>query len=454
MRFSLKLLARIFFLLTTLCTFAYIFGDERLIFNHVILLLIIIGQVVELNWFVHQTNRELTRLFEAIRHQDFSITFRHLAKQGKSFQTLQHSLNDIIHAYHHVKIEKEAQYQFLHLLVNQLHVGIISLENRDHITLMNPMAENLLDVKGIKYWKHIAQHCPAFVRGVAQLGEQGRTLMELQTRKDARVLSLDVCTVIVMDQAVKLITFQDIDAEVAQKEIEAWHKLTRILTHEIMNSVTPIASLTETIQSMLTQPDGIQKTPDALHEETITDIRFSLHTIYKRSNSLLNFVDTYRQFKRVPKPVLAPVTLPVLLEQVAQLLSPTLRAQGIQLTVENIPHATMAMLDQTQIEQVLINLITNSIHALAGCADPTINLRVYTTALHLVMAITDNGKGIPEKELNDIFIPFFSTKKEGSGIGLSLSKQIVSLHGGLMKVRSQVGTGTTVEMLFKKSTIH
>lgn len=397
--------------------------------------------------FVNRTNRELAKLFLAVRHSDFSITFAH-GSLGKSFKELEHSFIEIIKAYKEVKIEKEAQFHFLQMLVNTLHVGIISLKNNSEVTLINPTAEELLGIKGIKNWKFVREYNPSFVRELELIGENGRRLVEVRGHKDTKTFSIDVTTLFIFDAPHKLITFQDINAEIEQKEIEAWHKLIRILTHEIMNSVTPISSLTETMQTMLQDDEGKQKQVNDITDEAISDILFSLKTIQKRSDRLLSFIDDYRKFSRVPKPDPETIELKELFDEVHKLMQAKLDKHKIHFSVDLAPNATHAWIDRTLIEQVLINLTTNSIHALDERPNREIRLSSYQKNNYLIIEVADTGKGIPEKELNDIFIPFFSTKKEGSGVGLSLSKQIISLHGGKITVQSVPDKGTSFYLHF------
>lgn len=446
-RFHILVIIRVLLLAATMLTFAFIFGDERLFFNHIILATIIVFQVVEMIRFVNRTNRELARLFNAVRHGDFSVNFQQ-GLTGASFKELETSMNEIVKAYKVVKIQREAQFHLLQALVSHIHVGIIVLADEDEITLFNPTAETLVGVRGTHNWHRVRQANPAFTGMVDDLGENGRKLVELKAGEQSHMVSLDVRTIQLMEQPHKLITFQDINSEIEQKEIEAWHKLIRILTHEIMNSVTPISSLTETMQGMLVNRDGKQTPAGDISEETIADIRFSLETIQKRSEGLLKFVETYRKLTRVPRPTLETVGVNDMFTSVERLMHETLARHDIALTVSIDPVTLHAQLDRTLIEQVLINLITNSIHALEGQPDPKVSLSAYRTDGLLTIEVRDNGVGIPRKELNEIFIPFFSTKKNGSGIGLSLSKQIVSLHGGTIKVSSQEGKGTSFYLSF------
>jgi signal transduction histidine kinase len=288
---------------------------------------------------------------------------------------------------------------------------------------------------------------PAFTKEIEHLGSNGKKLVELKVRDETRFLSVDVHTLFLLDKSIKLVTIQDINPEIEQKEIEAWHKLIRILTHEIMNSVTPISSLTETMQSLLEDKSGNEKAITSLTQETVSDIRFSLTTIQKRSDGLLHFVENYRKLTKVPKPALEKILVRTFLTTIEKLMLHELTRKNISIAVSG--DESYAEMDPALIEQVLINLITNSIHALDGVDNPKIEIRVYGQDRQTIIEVADNGKGIQSKELSEIFIPFFSTKKEGSGIGLSLSKQIMSVHGGSIKVRSQVNAGTTFFLHFK-----
>ncbi|MEQ8363890.1 MAG: ATP-binding protein [Cyclobacteriaceae bacterium] len=448
-KFTFLIVVRIVLLLFNVIVLSVIFGDTRLFFNQIILFVILIIQIAELIRFVNHTNRELARLFLAIRHSDFSITFRE-PPLGKSFKELQHSMMEIIQAYKDVKIEKEAQYHFLQTLVKQLQFGIISLENESTITIINPMAEQLAGIPGAKNWKLVRQLNPDFAERIDGLGDNARSLMQFTVNGEKKTFAVDIRTPIILDKPYKLITFQDINSEIEQKEIEAWHKLIRILTHEIMNSVTPIASLTETMQTVLEDKEGKQKQVNEIQEETIKDIRFSLKTIHKRSEGLLSFVDTYRKLTKVPQPSIESVVVKEMLEEIIQLMQQhTEGVKSIEFEVGVAPPQLTVQADPKLIEQVLINLVTNSIQAINGKDTGLISLKGYEKNNRIFIEVTDNGKGIPEKELNEIFVPFFSTKKEGSGIGLSLSKQIMSLHGGTIKVSSVVGQGTSFFLSFK-----
>jgi two-component system nitrogen regulation sensor histidine kinase NtrY len=440
-RFNFLVVFRLALIICNVVVIGLILGDERLFFNQIILGIILVLQIIDLLRFVNNTNRELTRFFLAIKQSDFSVTFRQ-ADLGRSFRDLHQSMIDVIDAYKQVKIEKEGQFHFLQMLVNQLHVGLISMEG-DNITLINPTAENLIGISGLKNWKLVQQINPSLADQLDQLGDNGSRLIEVKSNSGARFLSVTVSTMVNLDRRQKLVTLQNIDSEIEQKEIEAWHKLIRILTHEIMNSVTPISSLTETMQSVIAGKDGGPKEPDALTVENIKDIRFALQTIQKRSDGLLHFIDNYRKLTKIPKPKFQKIGVTGILASIRNLMDPELRQNGISFTATG-PADLEVDADPVLLEQVIINLITNSVHALKERRNGKINIEAFRENNHVIISVADNGAGINPKEITEIFTPFFSTRKDGSGIGLSLSKQIMSLHGGTIKVKSEAGVGTTM----------
>lgn len=447
-RFSFLVIVRVALIITNVLIFAWIWADMRLFFNHVILAIILVVQVAELIHYLNHTNRELARLFLSIKHADFSVTFNQ-GSLGSSFKELQNSMIDIIQSYKQVKIEKEAQYQFLQMMVNQIQIGIISVLD-ENIILINPVAERILNVKNVKNWKFVEQQNPTLA---AELKDNGKKLIEIKSIDGAKMIAVEVSILLMIDKPHKLITLQDINSEIEQKEIEAWHKLIRILTHEIMNSVTPISSLSETMQDMLSDKSGNQKLLNEIQHDAITDIRFSLNTIQKRSERLIDFVENYRKLTRVPRPVVETVNIKSFLGVIKNLMYEELARQTIQLKIDIAKENLNLVMDPSLLEQVIINLLKNSIHALENQPDKLIEIKAYRQDQITIIEVMDNGKGIPEKELKEIFIPFFSTKKEGSGIGLSLSKQIMSLHGGRIRVQSKVNEGTSFFLVFKAPSV-
>ena len=449
-RFYVLVIVRVLLLVATSFAFAFVFARADMVINHIIIASVIIVQIVEMIHFVNRTNRELAQLFNSVVHHDFSITFRE-GRYGKSFKELETSLNAMIDSYKAVKIEREAQYHLLQRLVTNINIAIIAVQNNADISIINPAAERLIGETGAKSWKILEQLRPSFTQLVEGIGDNGRKLAEWKVAGESKMLSIDVSTSLLLDLPHRLIIIQDIDQEIEQKEIEAWHKLIRILTHEIMNSVTPISSLTETTQGMLRDRNGMLRKALELNDEVIADIEFSLRTIQKRSEGLLEFVETYRTLSKIPKPILEPVEIRSLLASVEQLMREEMLKNKILMSVKVTTTIEVVPMDRILVEQVLINLVRNSAYALAGRPDPRIVLSAYDAERSVIIEVYDNGCGIPDKVLSHIFIPFFSTRQEGSGIGLSLSKQIMSSHGGNITVKSIPGTETRFFLKFKGS---
>ncbi|MGC3946636.1 MAG: ATP-binding protein [Chryseolinea sp.] len=440
-RFTWLIVLRVLLLTVAIGTMVWIWGDIRLFFTQVILGLCIIAILVELIRFVNTSNREMARFLFAIRHGDLSATFKY-RPLGSSFLLLQQQMTELADAYRNVKIEKEAQYQLLQALVDRISVGILIL-TEDDVALINGTAQRLLNVGTSQDWKLIRQRNPVFTDQLLALGDEGRKLIEIQATGGSRMISTDVMTMLILGKSSKLITLQDINAEIEQKELEAWHKLIRILTHEIMNSITPIASLTETMQGMLTNAGGTRRMASDLSDDTVSDILFSLNTIHVRSEGLLQFVDNYRKLTRVPKPQVAPVELGSFVASIQKLLEENMLRSGVVFNVNYTRTDAKPSFDEALIQQVLINLISNAVHATEGITVRRVNVEAFVKDKQLIFEVADTGKGIPAHLLREIFVPFYSTRPEGSGIGLSLSKQIVSSHKGNITVQSTPGVGTT-----------
>jgi len=248
----------------------------------------------------------------------------------------------------------------------------------------------------------------------------------------------------------KLIALQNIQPELQKKELEAWQNLTKVLRHEIMNSITPIATLTSTMKDILIE-DLVQKTKDSfeLHGEAVDDLQEGLGTIEGRSQGLIRFIDAYRDYTSIPLPKIKPIEVCQLIDHVYQLMKADLRQSTIEFNIEINPKELEINIDEELIEQVLINLIKNATEALEGTTSPQINIKAFVDVdNNPCIKISDNGMGIAREALEQIFIPFYSTKHRGSGIGLSLSRQIMQLHNGTLSVNSELEKGTTFTLLF------
>lgn len=446
-RFALLVIIRIVLLMLTLTALAFIFAKTELFFNQIILVSVIIIQVSELIRFITYTNRELAKLLLAIRYSDFSISFKG-KKRGKSFQELQDAFVEIIDAFKKVSVEKEAQFKFLKVIVDHINVGIIAIKEDYEIELMNQSATDTLKVTVPNYWKQFQQLLPHFAEEISHMDDNERKLMELNIKGDALQISVHLTRIKILNYRYNIITFQDIKSEIEQKEIEAWHKLIRILTHEIMNSVTPITSLSETMLMLLQTEEKKQKPISEVTEEDMEDLTFSLNTIQKRSEGLLHFVDDYRRLTKIKQLELEKLPVKAVVEDITNLMQSEFKRENIVLKTDIRSDFEIAI-DEKLVAQVLINLLTNARHAVEGVENPEVKIKAYYEERNKVIEIQDNGCGIEPQKMDQIFIPFFSTKEQGSGIGLSLSKQIMKKHKGDLRVRSEQGQGASFFLVFR-----
>jgi nitrogen fixation/metabolism regulation signal transduction histidine kinase len=334
------------------------------------------------------------------------------------------------------------------VIVDNINVGIIAIKEEHQIELMNKSAQQLLGISTPNYWKQFVQFSPNFAGEFLKMDDNERKLIELNVKGEKLQISAHVTRLKILNFRYAIITFQNIKSEIEQKEIEAWHKLIRILTHEIMNSVTPITSLTETMRMMLQHDSSNEKKTEDLTDEDLDDFRFSLETIQRRSEGLLHFVDDYRKLTRVKSIQTERTKVKSLVEEIVKLMSPDFAKSKIEITM-NFKSEFEVPMDRKLIEQVLINLLTNAKQAFHGQEQPKIEITTYQQEQERIIKIEDNGHGIDEQKIDEIFIPFFSTKENGSGIGLSLSKQIMKKHKGDLSVKSIHGQGATFYMSFR-----
>ena len=449
-QFSSILILRLGLLLTTMVGLALIAGRADLFFNQVILGLLLIVQVVGLIRHVRKTNRDLAKFLFAIKEADFTIHFGQESDQ--SFQSLHAAFREILDSYRQMSADREVQYQYLQSLVSHINVGIISLRD-DEIVLINPSALKLLCIEPYRYWHHLQRKYPTLAQEVAGLQEGESKLVELTVSEEKKRLLVQARSVILMTQSYRIITLQDIEQEMNQSEIDAYHRLIRLLTHEIMNSITPIASLSETLLMMLQDEQGETKSWNEVGEAYLKQLNYSLQTISKRSDGLLHFVEDYRKLTKVPQ--LHPEVVPVraLLQTIGQLMRTELQQKKISLDIQVQPQEATVWGDARLIEQVLINLVTNSIFALASTASPCLTLSSYPSQDQQIIEVTDNGAGIEPDKIDQIFVPFFSTKEQGAGIGLSLSRHIMALHRGTIKAQSRPSVQTSFFLSFRVGTL-
>ncbi len=405
---------------------------------------ILAAQTWEFIRFSNHTNRELNKFLEALKHHDYSVTFGG-SGLGKSFDHLTENFTVLIDRLKDNRAHQHGHSELLNLVLESVKIGVIVVEKDGEVVLMNPPAQHMLEVPQFHHWEMFQKKKPEFAEQLGKFDFEGRKLISI----DAQDFYLDLDHITLMGQVYHIVSFSDLKNEIEQKEIEAWHKLIVILAHEVMNSITPISSLSETIQHMLTDEKGNTLPKEEVTEEKIEDILEALKTIVRRSRGMLSFVQEYRKLTKLPAPNLEIFNIKNFLEEVVQLMQPEAAGKNIEIKIDVVQPKLALKADRKMIEQVLINLVGNSIYALEKTANPTIHIKAKLTETHTIIDVEDNGKGIKEEIISSIFIPFFSTRKNGSGIGLTLSKNIMKLHQGNITVQSTEGKGTNFRLSFR-----
>jgi two-component system, NtrC family, nitrogen regulation sensor histidine kinase NtrY len=443
--FAFGLIFRILFLILLIGVMAWAFPQPKQLMLLVLLGLILVWRVVNLYNYVNITNRKLVRFLESVRYDDFSVRFS--ANQSDStFRELSKQFNEVLDAFRQVRADKEANSQYLQTIVQHVNTGLIAFDESGRVELINNAALRLLGLYRLKVIKDLQEDNPELQDLLLNLSSGGSVLYQAAVD---RQLSITGTAIRMRGKLIKLVAIQNIQSELENKELEAWQNLTRVLRHEIMNSVTPIASLVSTMRDIVQQE--IQETGHAGTTETWQDLNEALEVVENRTNGLMNFVNAYRTFTSIPKPVLNPVLVLPLVQRIASLFAPTLQDKNIRLTWDIQPADLRLLLDQDQIEMVLINLIKNAVEILEGRPNAHIEIKssVDQTAQKAVLEVSDNGPGIEPNALEQIFIPFFTTKEDGTGVGLSLSRQILQMHSGVLSVESQLGHGARFSLIFK-----
>ncbi len=446
--FKFQLIGRMLLLLLTMFLFTHLYYSESYFFTKFLVFCLGLFQAWYLYQFLEKSNREVVHFLESIHYDDFTNTYPE-KKSGSSRDLLYHEFNEILRKFREIRADKEAQHQYLRTIVQHIGIGIITFDADGEVQIINNAAKKLLDIKLIKNISQIAREHPSLKESFTELKTGGRDLIKITKNEEEVQLAVYAIELSLLGKAFKLISIQNIQSELEEKEMEAWQNLIRVLTHEIMNSVTPISSLAATVESELNEFLQNESDINQIEDETIEDFYLSVKTIHNRSESLIKFVSDFRNMTRIKHPNLECTEVNDMIEHVLMLLKPDIEASSISVNCSVKPELTVNI-DREQIEQVIINIVKNAVQALAASEKENKSLTI--TAMPnkgggAFISVADNGTGIEEEALKKIFIPFFTTKKNGSGIGLSLSKQIMRKHGGHITAKSQMGEGT--EFLLK-----
>lgn len=437
-KYEWKIVLRVLFLFITLSITAFLLVKGWYMFL-LLALPVIVYQVYEFYRFQRKAHDELQQFVESVHYRDFSRYFD-VKHAPSEIQSLRQGFNEINSTFKVISKEKETQYQYLQKILELVDTGIISYqEETGEIVWMNESLKKMLQLPYLKTIHSLSKRDPDLCSEILSLKPGESRIASARLQLNSFKVLLSATAFQTEGKVYKLIAFQNVNEALDETESKAWQKLLSVLTHEIMNSVAPISSLADTLKNRL------QKSVVSLNNDSgsIDDLEIGIDTIKRRSEGLLKFAETYRNLNKITTLNLKKIYARDLFENLLRLMQPTLEQKNIELETILKDPDLMLEADTNLIEQVLINLVVNAIEAVKDRSNPRIVLSAYFgNNRKVIIKVADNGTGMPPELIEKIFIPFFSTKKSGSGIGLSLCKQIILLHKGTIQVQSAEGEGT------------
>jgi two-component system nitrogen regulation sensor histidine kinase NtrY len=387
----------------------------------------------------------LRDFLQLLRNDDF-VTVSTIDEGNREFQEAYELISKKIR---NLRIEKETNYQYLKRIIEHVDTALICLKDEHTVELINRASMDLLQVSEINSLGNLDKISRelAFAIGRIQSGE--REMIRFIRHGRIMKLSIRATEFTLNGQLYKIVSLHDIKSELEDQELDSWQKLVRVLTHEIMNSAIPISNMLSMARQILLDENGVPRKIHGLDLEQAEDLEESLQTAESRSMGLTSFVQSTKSLSRIPEPSFQDLPVKLLFKRLREIFKPELEKSGIILESSLELENPVIKADPDLIEQVMINLLRNAVDALKGCSEASILLSA-SRGLDggIIIRVTDNGRGIPKENLDQIFVPFFSTKKEGSGIGLSLSLQIMKMHKGRIEVQSEESKGTSISLEF------
>lgn len=395
----------------------------------VIMAIIILLQVIGLLYFVERHVDTLEEFFAAVNYEDFT---RRFVEEDVDLE-LKEAFNRVLARFQEARAERDTQAIYLDTVVKHVPVPFISVRADGSISLANKPARRLTGLAALSRMGQLAELDPQLPALMQAIEPGSQQLLQTRLHDVPAELRVSVSEIRIAGEVERLYSIENLSGELTARESSAWRNLIRVLTHEIMNTLTPVTSLAQTTAKMIYEP------------ETTDDIREAIDTIARRSEGLMNFVSRYRELLKVPQPDTETVNIRGALDGAVALLARDL--DGVSVDVEVVPETLEVQADRALLDQVLVNLVKNAMHAMEGITAPELRLSGGLEFGRVILRVGDNGPGIPDEVRDQIFVPFFTTKRDGSGIGLSLCRQIMTAHGGEIFVESD-GNGTTVSVLF------
>jgi nitrogen fixation/metabolism regulation signal transduction histidine kinase len=446
-QFSLLIAVRTILIMLNLLALTYLLFIPGYHAATLALVLLLIWQCFSIVKFIARTNAELVRFLEAARHADYSQRFD-LSELGSGFGELGETFSDILQRFQLNRQQQEEKLRHLKAVVEHVPVPLISIKQEGQITLWNNASRRLFGSGRIVRIEDFEQFGDDFAHHLISMKAGEKRLVAFQADDMTHQLSVSATDVIVAAEQEKLISLQDIQNELDASQMQAWQDLVKVLTHEIMNSITPVASLAKTAVDLVA--DTKQQAGDQPELQTqLDDIASAVTTVARRSEGLTKFVGSYRKLTSLPPPNKTSLQIIEVFKQVMDIAKQDTQSTQVNFTYHVEPSTLRMDADRTMLEQILINLLKNAQQATQNLAHPVITLNAELNRRgHVVIDIADNGHGIDDETQTKIFIPFFTTKKQGSGVGLALTRQVMNAHGGTVKVTTSKAGGALFSLVF------
>ena len=439
-RFNLKIILYLIFILISGIAGAYLILQKQFILGSLSLMVTTI-LITSFIYFLNDWNRKIAYFIDAVRNEDSSLKFPENIK-NKALQMLHESLNKVNDFITKTKIQIEHKEKFYEALIEHSATGLISINEHGDFEILNNTARKYIGVEYTANIHMLKQRNKALYHVLNEIKPGETTTTKIFINDDFFLLSVRCTEIIYLKKKLKLISLHNIRFELEEKEIESWQKLFRVITHEIMNSIAPIISVSNTLGRMYKKDDEFISSTE-ITDKIITDTAKGLTVIEDMSNSLMNFVNSYRSLNKIPKPDFKEMHAKPWLENIRTMAQKIINEENVRLKLHVKPGTGYFMGDENLLNQVIINLIKNANEALENNEDGLISISCSSDYPgKILIEIADNGAGIDFEDIDQVFVPFFTTKEHGTGIGLSLCRQIIRLHNGNITVKSKPGEGT------------
>ncbi|HPF45947.1 MAG: PAS domain-containing protein [Alphaproteobacteria bacterium] len=446
-RFSLLLTIRLVLLFITVSSLAILVISPGFLAASLLVAMVAMSQIFEIVRFVKLTNDDLTRFLDAMRYGDFGQKFDH-AGMGAGFIELGEAITDILERFRQYRGQQEEELKHLKALIEHVPVPLMSIKGDGTILIHNNAARRLFGSVHVAKVADLTQFGEEFRKRVLTLEPGERHLVTIKFDNIEQTLTIASTQIITAGKVEKIISLQDIQSELDVAQLKAWQDLVRVLTHEIMNSITPVSSLAKTSTDLV---DDVIKKADGQEDliEELTNVRDAVDTVARRSDSLMHFVQSYRRLTRLPPPEKEQLNVNNIVDDVIRIAAAGWTDEKIKIEKSVSTEGLEISADREMLEQMLINLIKNAEQALKGRENAKVGISAKLNKRgRIVIEVSDNGPGIPDDLAAKIFVPFYTTKRDGSGVGLALTRQVMIAHGGSVSLAKTEGGGATFILTF------